>query len=98
MAMSSSSSLVPSRIPGKPHQPLNFPFPKREFGKTTIVRRSFQPSWFSKWPWLHYLEERDAVLCHTCARASSEGKLQTSSNADPSFVDRGFTNWKDATV
>ena len=47
---------------------------------------------------MHYLEEKDAVLCHTCARANSEGKLQRSSNADPSFVAKGFTNWKDATV
>ena len=32
---------------------------------------------------------RDAVLCHTCARANSEGKLQASSNANPSFVEKG---------
>ena len=30
------------------------------------------------------LYERDALLCHTCA--NSEGKLQTSSNADPSLA------------
>ena len=32
----------------KPHQPKNFSFPKREFGTSTVVRRSFQPSWLVK--------------------------------------------------
>ena len=26
----------------EPHQPQTFPFPKREFGKKSIVKRSFQ--------------------------------------------------------
>ena len=30
------------------HQPKNFNFPKREFGKTKVIVRSFQPSWFEK--------------------------------------------------
>ena len=25
-------------------------FPKRSFGKKTVVQRSFQLAWFSKWP------------------------------------------------
>ena len=51
---------------------------------------------------MHYLESEDAVLSHTCACANSEGKLQGklqwSSNAKSSFITKGFTNWKDATV
>ena len=45
-----------------------------------------------------YLEIEDAVLCHTCACTNSEGKLQWSSNAESSFITKGFTNRKDATV
>ena len=31
-----------------PHQPSNFCFPKRSFGKKSIVKRSFQPGWFKR--------------------------------------------------
>ena len=64
----------------------------------SVVQRSFQSSWFSKWPWLHSVGDQDMVLCHTCARTHSEGKLQWLSNADSSFVTSGFSNWKYVTV
>ncbi len=54
--MASSSSLsedVSSRFtdfPDKPHQPLNLDYPKRMFGKKTVVERKFQASWYSQWP------------------------------------------------
>ena len=74
-----------------PHQPNKFNFPKREYGKKNVVRRSFHPSWFSKWPWLHYVEEQDTVACYTCAKASLEKKLDWSTNADAAFITRsGF--------
>ena len=63
-----------------------------------MVDWSFQPSWFEKWPWLHYIENDDAVVFFTCARASLQKKLQWSVNLDLAFVLKGFTNWKDATV
>ena len=53
----------------KPHQPLSFSFPKREFGKTIIVKRSFQSQWFIKWQWLHYDQSRDLAFCHMCVMA-----------------------------
>lgn len=62
------------------------------------MHRSFQPSWYDKWSWLHYIEKQDAVLCFICAQASNHKMLQWSSNFDPSFISKGFTNWKDATV
>ena len=62
----------------EPHQPQSFSFPKRQFGK---AKRSCQASWFKRWPWLHYLEDQDAILCFTCAKASSEKKLNWSNNA-----------------
>ena len=60
------------------------------------MKRSFQPSWFDRWPWLHYNECDDTVVCFTCKKASSENKLQWASNADAAFIERGFSNWKDA--
>ena len=69
----------------KPHQPLSFSFPKRQFGKKNIVYRSFQASWFSSWPWLHYDEANDTVLCHLCTRAVTENKMKPG-NSDAAFV------------
>ncbi len=100
LKMSSSSSVPDSMglLPLEPHQPQGFPFPKREFGKKNVVRRSFQSSWFGRWPWIHYMEATDSVVCIICARASREGKLQWSTNADSAFITKGFCNWKDGTV
>ena len=87
--------MAESSLPSEPHQPYSFPFPKREFGK---ARRSFKASWFTRWSWLHYLEDQDAVMCFICARASSEKKLNWSNNAEASFISKGFSNWKKATT
>ena len=38
------------------------------------------------------------MFCHTCLRAKTEKKLTWSANGDTSFVSKGFTNWKDATL
>ena len=68
-----------------PHQPSDFTFPKRSFGKPAIVWRSFQPSWFKQWPFLHYDEANDVAYCHTCVTGFKQGKMRVS-NADPAFV------------
>ncbi len=85
-------------LPDQAHQPRTYKFPQRQFGKKVVSNRSFQPLWFDKWPWLHYLENQDTVLCFTCAQANQQDKIQWSSNADKSFISKGFYNWKDATV
>ena len=109
LRISSSYKMALSRnIPGKditlpdiPDQPLHpaatFVYPKREFGKKTIVKRSFQPSWFTNWPWLHYCEDSDIVFCHTCVSALRQKKMQLN-RGDASFVSKGFSNWKDGTI
>ena len=43
------------------NKPSGYNFPKRSFGKTKVVHRSSQQSWFSKWKWLHYDSSKD---CH----------------------------------
>ena len=67
---SSASQSSPTRRPiaETPHQPLSFPLPKQWYGMKNIVYRSFQPSWFDSWTWLHYDETTDAVLCHLCTK------------------------------
>lgn len=72
-------------------------FPKREFGKTIIVKRSFQSQWFSKWQWLHYDESRDLAFCHTCIKAVKSKKILSLGTGDLAFLTQGYSNWKDAT-
>ncbi len=74
-------------VPETPHQPSpSFIFPKRWFGKTNIVKRSFQHCWFEKWPFLHYKESSDVVFCHTCLRMFKEKKAKSATKADQAFV------------
>ena len=81
MATASSSA----NVPPKPHQPLTFSFPKRAFGKSKVVNRSFQPSWFSLWPFLHYDKANDSVFCYTF-----DGFQAVC--ADPAFVSYSYGN------
>ena len=67
--MAMNAVLPTPEVGENPHQPSDFNFPKREFGKSTIVKRSFQASWFKQHNWLHYDEERDIAFCHTCMKA-----------------------------
>lgn len=93
--MASSSSLsedVSGRFtdfPEKPHQPLNFDYPRRKFGKKTVVERKFQPSWYSQWPFLHYEESSDQVFCHTCMMGFKLKRMRSNS-ADSAFVSSDF--------
>ena len=59
---------------------MDFNFLKREFRKTTVVRRSFQAQWFVKWPWLHYDSVRDLAFCHTCKFLSATLAAEKQSN------------------
>ena len=47
---------------------MNFKFPKRRFGKTKVVNRSFQ---------IHYDESRDLAFFHTCVMVMKTGILET---------------------
>jgi len=43
-----SKSKYPA-VSEKPNQPRHFNFPRRHFGTSKIVNRSFQCQWFNKW-------------------------------------------------
>ncbi len=73
-------------LPPVPHHPVeSFVFPKRPFGRKSVVWRSCQGAWFKQWPFLHYDEVNDVGYCHICITAFKEKKMRSSS-ADPSFV------------
>lgn len=70
-------------------------FPVQVLSKRTLV---FQPSWYKKYPWLHYSasSECKGVLCFFCAKAASLNMLDLSTKSDDAFICRGFCNWKHA--
>ena len=70
----------------------------REFGKTKVVRRSFQDQWYDSFSWLDYDESKDVVYCYICRLADSQNKLHSTLLKEASFIDSGFSNWKDATA
>ncbi|XP_071810718.1 zinc finger MYM-type protein 1-like [Apostichopus japonicus] len=97
-----SSATSPTATPEVgdiPHQPPDFVFPKRSFGKkSNAPQYSFQPSWFRTYKWLHYDESRDMAFCHTCIQAHNRKiRLISGGNVDLAFISTGFRNWKDAT-
>ncbi len=61
------------------------------------MNRSFQPSWFNKFSWLHYDVTLDSAYCFTCCKAFKQGKVRLTGVAESAFTINGFTNWKDAT-
>ena len=88
---SSDSSDKQRVLPPEPHQPkLNFP--KRTFGKQ---QRGFSASWYQQYPWLHYLQEEDSVLCFYCATAVQQ-KMPMTGHTDQTFTEIGFSNWQKA--
>ena len=83
----------------QPNQPKSFTFPKRTFGLKKPIYRSFQCSWFTKWPWLHYDQVNDKVYCFTCVKASTTGLLSSGAYKQVRRCLRKswlYTNWKDA--
>ena len=85
MASTSRQDSEPETLGLKPHQPgPSFSFPKQSFGKTKVVQRSFQASWFRSWTWIHYEEGTDTVLCFLCSKAIKQ-KINPE-NAEAAFV------------
>ena len=94
----SSVQLSTPSIGEKPNQPRSVNFPQREFGQKATVKRSFQPQWFNRWPWIHYDENSDAAFCFLCVKAYYQKKLDNCSSLETTYISTGYTNWKDASV
>ena len=76
-------------LPEHAHQPVNFKFPKRPFGKKNVVYRSFQGNWFQtcNWKWLHYNESNDTAFCHMCMKTRDK-RAQLKGHTDDAFVSK----------
>ena len=63
---------LPEDVPDRPHNPdAGYKFPNRSFGKKTVVKRSFQHTWFSSGPFCTiiyiYNEPNECLLPHMSA-------------------------------
>ncbi|KAI6656188.1 hypothetical protein LOD99_1521 [Oopsacas minuta] len=99
MAFSSLStqSFLPELSENPIHPCSSFSFRKRAFGIANQEMRSCQSDYFEIWPWLTYDIEKDVVFCHLCVKSLQKKKM-TAKKADPSFTQKGFSYWKDATI
>ena len=73
MATSSQRSIALPELSEKRLQPFDMTFPRRPFGKTKVVRRSFQSVWYKQWKWLHYDVSNDLTSCFICVKAIQSG-------------------------
>jgi len=53
---------------------------------------TFQASWYSKYPWLHFSVTLQRILCFYCSRAP----VSPDSHPEPAFITKGFRNWRKA--
>ena len=68
---------------------------ERCFGSGKNARnRSFLPSWYKQYPWIHLCCTKFKVYCYYCKRAYDSSAKVASSKADPAFTSAGFCNWK----
>jgi hypothetical protein len=58
--------------------------------------RSFQSSWYKKFPWLSVCIQRKKVFCFYCRYAVKRNWLTFSKNSEKIFTEKGFQNWKKA--
>ena len=82
----------------KPNQTKSCTFAKRTFRLKKPIYRSVQSSWFKKQPGLNYYHVDNKMFCFTCLKASTTGISSSGaySRSHNAFVNRGYTNWKDA--
>ena len=86
----SQSSASDSFLPSKPHQPLDFNFPKRFYGQKTPVLRSIQPCWLVSGHFYIMMKPKDLVFCHTCLLGFKKNKMRDA-KVDPAFVSLYWT-------
>ena len=59
------------------------------------LKQAFDPKWSDEFKFLHYREESDSVICHTCAAAGNQNLLKTDKK-ERTFIDKRFLKWTKA--
>ena len=70
--------------------------PFKTFGKNHPINLKPQKHWFETYDFLHYVQERDIVICYPCTKTLQERKFPNNLKIEPSFTNNniGFSNWK----
>ena len=63
----------------------------QHFGKQ---KRAFNPKWFDQFKFLHYRQDSDSVICHTCAVANEKKLLHLEPKREDTFITTSFVDWK----
>ena len=71
--------------------PKSFTFPRTLFGKKM---RSVQHTWLSTYPWIHYQNHNNSILCQVCRATYNNNLFNKGRRLDLHFINVGFTNWK----
>ena len=77
----------------EPFQPADFNFPKKHCGKQN---RAFQSKWLSEFPWVHYNEQSNSVLCFIFMQQNAKSNLRAARSKEVCFISKGFSNWETA--
>ena len=69
-----------------PNQPRNLSFTKSLFGGR---KRSFRPSRFDRWAWLHYITSLDSAFCFVFIKSFNNGTVTFSKKETSFFCQKG---------
>ena len=87
-ASDTQSSASDSFLPSKPHQPLDFNFPKRSYGQKTPVLRSIQPCWLVSG---HFYIMMKPKTWYSATPAFLGSRKIKDAKVDPAFVSLYWT-------
>ena len=72
------------------------PTDKKTLASLTKKRRTFQPHWFKRFPWLSICTTDKKVYCICCRYSKQNGLISFSKMGEKAFTETGFENWKKA--
>lgn len=80
----------------EPHHPSCSVYSVYRGGKKSKAFK-FQSSWYTAFPWIHSEVGIDGILCFYCMKSQIEHRTHAvAKNAEMTFVQSGFRNWKKA--
>ena len=92
LASSNQIDIFASQFPFHPDVKV---IPKQlTFSKNRKRVLSFQAGWFAEFPWLHYCNDVQGVLCFYCVKAEASKLSNLARKRETAFIVDGFTNWK----
>lgn len=80
--------VISSNIDEQPVQPSIYLFPRRMIYNKY---RSFNSSWYSKYPWIEYSKQKDKMYCYYCRHFAININNTSGQHV---FITHGYCDWK----